>query len=121
MTGAKEAQTKLPKFWIAATEATTPEGAIACTRHQHEFPARYVKKSAMPMPHAAPVAPGMYGTSNVEMAEHVIPVTRRALWVLIGGTPWRMTKSAITPLMNMPIAPKKKGMIAIVPVAATLK
>src|ERR1700676_5549442 len=55
--GANDAQTKLPKFWIAATEPTIPRGAMDCTSPQPEFPARYVKKSAIPMARAAPVAP----------------------------------------------------------------
>ena len=40
MTGANEAHTKLPKFWIVATEAIIPRGAMDCTRPQPEFPAR---------------------------------------------------------------------------------
>ncbi len=38
--GAKEANTKLPKFWIAATEATLCSATITCTSPRADVPAK---------------------------------------------------------------------------------
>jgi len=118
MIGAKEAQTKLPKFWIVARKRRL-QGRHGLNQAPSGVSREIVKEKRHTNPNAAPLrrrctAPATY-TWQKESSRN-----QKSSVALDRCNTTADKKIAITPLRSIPAAPQAKGMMAIVPVAATL-
>src|SRR5581483_5946989 len=96
-----DAKRKLQKFCSAPAEPTRDAGAATCTNPHADVPAKWMKKSAIPITATAAALPGVDETTKVQAAEQTMPETISHFRLFSGSAPRRTSMSTTNPLMSI--------------------